>query len=46
MTRKRNKNSTAKLLLGPLLLALSLCGAVRAQGLTALYEAARAYDAT
>ncbi len=46
MTRKRNPISMAKPLLGPLLLALSLCGAAQAQGLTALYEAARAYDAT
>ncbi|HYN62418.1 MAG TPA: TolC family protein, partial [Rubrivivax sp.] len=28
------------------MLALSLCGAVRAQGLSELYEAARSYDAT
>ena len=46
MTRKRTPVPKARLLLSPLLLALSLCGAVRAQGLTALYEAARAYDAT
>jgi outer membrane protein len=46
MTRKRTLVPKARLLLSPLLLALSLCGAVRAQGLTALYEAARAYDAT
>jgi outer membrane protein len=46
MTRKRNPFPLAKLLLGPLALALSLCGAAQAQGLTALYEAARAYDAT
>jgi len=46
MTRKRTLAPKARLLLSPLLLALSLCGAVRAQGLTALYEAARAYDAT
>jgi outer membrane protein len=35
-----------RLLLSPLVLALSLCGAVRAQGLSELYEAARGYDAT
>jgi outer membrane protein len=46
MTRKRNPISMARPLLRPLLLALSLCGAAQAQGLTALYEAARAYDAT
>jgi outer membrane protein len=36
----------ARLLLSPLVLALGLCGAVRAQGLIELYEAARSYDAT
>jgi outer membrane protein len=46
MTRKRNPIPIAKRLLGPLLLALSLCGAAQAQALTALYEAARIYDAT
>jgi outer membrane protein len=46
MTRKRIPVPMARLLLGPLLLALGLSGAVRAQGLTAIYEAARAYDAT
>ena len=46
MTRKRIPVPMARLLLGPLLLALGLSGAVHAQGLTALYEAARAYDAT
>ncbi len=46
MTRKRTLVPTARLLLSPLLLALSLSGVVRAQGLTTLYEAARAYDAT
>ena len=45
MTRKRNPILQARLL-QPLLLALSLCGAAQAQGLTELYEAARAYDAT
>jgi len=33
-------------LLAPLALAWGLCGAAQAQGLTALWEAARAYDAT
>jgi outer membrane protein len=46
MTRKRTLVPVARLLLTPLMLALSLAGAVRAQGLTTLYEAARAYDAT
>ena len=46
MTRKRTLVPMARLLLTPLMLALSLSGAVRAQGLTELYEAARAYDAT
>jgi outer membrane protein len=46
MTSKRTLAPMARLLLTPLMLALSLSGAVRAQGLTELYEAARAYDAT
>jgi outer membrane protein len=46
MTRKRTLVPTVRLLLSPLLVALCLSGTVRAQSLTALYEAARAYDAT
>jgi len=46
MTRMRIRVPMARLLLSPLVLALSLCGAVRAQGLSELYEAARSYDAT
>jgi outer membrane protein len=46
MTRMSTLVPKARLMLGPLLLALACSGAVRAQGLTALYEAARAYDAT
>jgi outer membrane protein len=46
MTSKRTLAPMARLLLTPLMLALSLSGAVCAQGLTELYEAARAYDAT
>jgi outer membrane protein len=46
MTRKRSLVPMARLLLNPVLLALSLSGAAHAQGLNALYEAARAYDAT
>ncbi len=46
MTWQCNPIPRVKLLLGPLLLALSLCGAAHSQGLSALYEAARAYDAT
>ncbi|MGL6108510.1 MAG: TolC family outer membrane protein [Rubrivivax sp.] len=46
MTPTRTLLPKARLLLGPLLLALGLSGSARAQGLSALYEAARAYDAT
>jgi outer membrane protein len=46
MNRKRALAPMARLLLSPLMLSLSLAGAVRAQQLTTLYEAARAYDAT
>jgi outer membrane protein len=46
MTRTRNLVPSARLLLTPLVLALSLTGAAQAQGLSSLYEAARAYDAT
>jgi outer membrane protein len=46
MTPTRNLLPTARMLLTALLLALSLSGAAHAQGLSALYEAARAYDAT
>jgi outer membrane protein len=46
MTRKFTLTPKARLLLVPLLWALSLAGAAHAQGLSALYEAARAYDAT
>jgi len=46
MTCMRIRLPMARLLLSPLVLALGLCGAVRAQGLSELYEAARSYDAT
>ncbi len=46
MTPKRTLAPTARLLLAPLMVVLSLSGAAHAQGLSALYEAARAYDAT
>jgi outer membrane protein len=46
MTLKRSLLLSARLLLSPLLLALGLTGAVRAQGLSELYELARSYDAT
>jgi outer membrane protein len=46
MTRKRTLVPLARLLLTPLMFVLSLAGAAQAQGLTTLYEAARAYDAT
>jgi len=46
MTPKRTPVPTARMLLAPLMVALSLSGAAHAQGLSALYEAARAYDAT
>ena len=46
MTPKRTLVLTARTLLAPLMVALSLSGAAHAQGLSALYEAARAYDAT
>lgn len=45
MTRKRTLVPMARLLLGPLLL-LVLASPVRAQGLVALFELARAFDAT
>jgi outer membrane protein len=46
MTRKRTLLPSARLLIVPLLLTLCLSSAADAQGLTTLYEAARAYDAT
>lgn len=46
MTPKRPLLPSARLLLSPLLLALGLAGAVRAQGLSELYELARSYDAS
>jgi len=46
MTRMSILVPSARLLLAPLLFALSLIGAAQAQGLSSLYEAARAYDAT
>ena len=45
MTRKRPLVPTARLLLGPLLL-LGLAAAAQAQGLVALFELSRAFDAT
>lgn len=46
MTRKRFHSPMARLLLSPVVLLLGLAGQAHAQGLTALYEMARAYDAT
>jgi outer membrane protein len=46
MTRKRIRSPLARLLRSPLLLLLALAGGAHAQGLTTLYELARAYDAT
>ena len=45
MTRKRPLVPTARLLLGPLLL-LGLAATAQAQGLVALFELSRAFDAT
>lgn len=46
MTRKRFHSPMARLLLSPVVLLLGLAGNAHAQGLTTLYEMARAYDAT
>jgi outer membrane protein len=46
MMSPRQVPGTVRLLLVPPLLALSLCGALRAQNLNEVYELARAYDAT
>ena len=46
MTWTRIPRPEFRRLLAPLMLAAGLCGAAQAQGLTTLWEAARAYDAT